>query len=878
MEDFVKSYNNIMDSLISERYIPVLDVLEKYKDDDNAFLSFTADVTPSSERYSNVDKKGTKIGINPRSKYDTPIGVYCYPIKAYWDNIERNRIDFAGGQPHLYVFKAKRPEKLLVASKYTMRDYVKDFQELEEIFSNIHDIAKIANDLSINNSKYFDVDENQPAKLFWTLTREIAYKINYNGVKSRVPVIWTQILRRLYDGVVDDMNWGFIHPSEPTQAVLWTKAQFDVVDYIDRTDRATGTLKAWKEEDKTIPVKKIENYVKKLKNPIRNKNTLSIISKIPFASFNYAIFVLKGKDVPDEILKGIASDATLAFEYAYFLKGKDVPDEILKGIASNASLAYDYAYDMLGRKDIPDKIIKGIASSSEYSYNYARDLKGENVPDEIIKGISMGAGYAFQYAVNVLKNVNVPDIILKSIAQDPLIALRYAKEELKGKEVPEIILNSISNKPHLSKKYASNILHYTDVPDIIINSISKDIYESFAYASELYIDRKEIAPDIILKTISKNQFYNQQYAIYWYDNPALVLKFTKVFEKPIHIPHIALDIISKNPSIAFKFIKEVLIPNGVSMNELFNGETNNHFKSIAMAMVNDEKYAKYIAKKYFKWNNLPKIFRDVLMYNNSNMYKTGVPETATFTESFEFTQNYNLLLDSFKPESHDMDRIYELFNQEYMQSTGKSWTKDKFLQRSINWDFGGDENGFIATRPQRSGFVKLVGAAGSDKSKYKGFKELLQKNLPVWGMVDSKLASMLIKLGYRGPNMSEKPFVDKMLTSERMRSSLGGAIVKDIDGDKITLSYPDIGNVEKYLMGSPKYWSVMDELKLNVESSEFDKMCFHILEKYTKPKKKKVSKLRAKCQSKAKAKYDVWPSAYASGYVQKCVKRKGKMN
>ncbi len=42
-------------------------------------------------------------------------------------------------------------------------------------------------------------------------------------------------------------------------------------------------------------------------------------------------------------------------------------------------------------------------------------------------------------------------------------------------------------------------------------------------------------------------------------------------------------------------------------------------------------------------------------------------------------------------------------------------------------------------------------------------------------------------------------------------------------------------------------------------------------------KKKKVSKLRAKCQAKAKRKYDVWPSAYASGYVQKCVNRGGKI-
>lgn len=55
---------------------------------------------------------------------------------------------------------------------------------------------------------------------------------------------------------------------------------------------------------------------------------------------------------------------------------------------------------------------------------------------------------------------------------------------------------------------------------------------------------------------------------------------------------------------------------------------------------------------------------------------------------------------------------------------------------------------------------------------------------------------------------------------------------------------------------------------------EFDKIVRYLLEK-TKTKKK--SKLRSRCQAKAKAKYDVWPSAYASGYVQKCVKRGGKI-
>ena len=55
----------------------------------------------------------------------------------------------------------------------------------------------------------------------------------------------------------------------------------------------------------------------------------------------------------------------------------------------------------------------------------------------------------------------------------------------------------------------------------------------------------------------------------------------------------------------------------------------------------------------------------------------------------------------------------------------------------------------------------------------------------------------------------------------------------------------------------------------------FEELYMMVLEKIKG--KKKVSKVRSRCQSKAKAKYDVWPSAYASGYVQKCVKRGGKI-
>jgi hypothetical protein len=168
--------------------------------------------------------------------------------------------------------------------------------------------------------------------------------------------------------------------------------------------------------------------------------------------------------------------------------------------------------------------------------------------------------------------------------------------------------------------------------------------------------------------------------------------------------------------------------------------------------------------------------------------------------------SFELYFESFQSSDIDMDRAYEIFNQEYIKSTGKSWTKDKFFNRAQNWDFYGDNNGFITARSQASGFVKLVGAAGSDKSKYKGFKELTSKHLPVWGMVDDKIFAMLQKMGFRGPNIIELFAFKKMMTPEKMSSVLGGATINNIEGNKVTLTYPDIGTVTKYYIASPEYW------------------------------------------------------------------------
>jgi hypothetical protein len=151
----------------------------------------------------------------------------------------------------------------------------------------------------------------------------------------------------------------------------------------------------------------------------------------------------------------------------------------------------------------------------------------------------------------------------------------------------------------------------------------------------------------------------------------------------------------------------------------------------------------------------------------------------------------------------DMTKAYDVFRKEYEESTGQSWSQDKFMQRARNWQFFGDENGFVAVRPQRSGFVKLVGMAGDNKSKLRGIQQIQQQGLPIWGMVSKEIKDMAIKRGMREPNMIERTVLKQALNS----AALGDAEILGYTSDNgVRLRYPDIGEVTKYMIGSQEYY------------------------------------------------------------------------
>ncbi|MEI7488797.1 MAG: hypothetical protein WCJ72_15595, partial [Chryseobacterium sp.] len=66
---------------------------------------------PNPENLVVTFTKIDKVGINPTSGYDTPLGIYLYPLNYV---IERQLyMPFAGNKPYFNVCEFTRPEKIL---------------------------------------------------------------------------------------------------------------------------------------------------------------------------------------------------------------------------------------------------------------------------------------------------------------------------------------------------------------------------------------------------------------------------------------------------------------------------------------------------------------------------------------------------------------------------------------------------------------------------------------------------------------------------------------------------------------------------------------------------------------------------------------------
>lgn len=225
---------------LDERIEPLSVTLEPFKEARDVYVT-----------YSDIEK----VGVNPQTGYNTPVGVYAYPLRPMFGDVITRAVPFAGDRNYVHVLQATG--RVLDLFLYSQADYERDADKLMALYGNRLRISGKFLDfirselpregwpddpldalrfIGSSPERVFglvrefaegDARQKTPGGMIWNLTREIAQQLIEGqprpggGTTPRAAIIWNQVLRALGYGVIDDrMGQGIIHRNEPIQAVF----------------------------------------------------------------------------------------------------------------------------------------------------------------------------------------------------------------------------------------------------------------------------------------------------------------------------------------------------------------------------------------------------------------------------------------------------------------------------------------------------------------------------------------------------------------------------------------------------------------------------------------------------------------------------------
>ena len=211
------------------------------------FVTFTEDF--GINRTKQRSPRGPKLGINPRSEFKTPVGIYAYPVEEVIDHthatLERAPDIVSDNGGLTAAFTGNRAWKKAIVfgvqsenvlqEPFPRSSYFEACDKLVEIFGDeVRDIIargeEEANDPDSRISRLWNITRLLATNHRW-LNR--AKAINYPKASTR----WNWILRKLgFDAAFDLDGEGFIHENEPTQIVVFNPRVIKPVEVIARKD------------------------------------------------------------------------------------------------------------------------------------------------------------------------------------------------------------------------------------------------------------------------------------------------------------------------------------------------------------------------------------------------------------------------------------------------------------------------------------------------------------------------------------------------------------------------------------------------------------------------------------------------------------------
>jgi hypothetical protein len=261
-----------------------------------------------------------KIGINPRTQYDTPAAVCSYPLtQDYYEKLihkDGKELPFAGDKPYICLFTTS--DKVNVMTSYSESDLEKDVKTLKRWFPEV--LTK-----NFINSAFTSASTPTPIGKFWNLTRligldifqrtgETGSQIDSKQVIRTSGKDWAHLLRNLGYTNFYDPGTGLMYISEPYQFMVFDTT---IIVPIDTYLNPFGKVIFKEVEDPNRPGKTIvqpANKIEKADADIFFKKQKSILQRIlsqkdPILAIK---LIIKNPNVPSHTKKEICNEILIS--------------------------------------------------------------------------------------------------------------------------------------------------------------------------------------------------------------------------------------------------------------------------------------------------------------------------------------------------------------------------------------------------------------------------------------------------------------------------------------------------------------------------------------------------------------------------------------
>jgi len=376
---------------------------------------FLSKITIHETEYAFTMVRIPKVGLNPKTDYNTPAGVYFYPLtKKYYEMLIENYLPFATNSPYCGLVKLNWSDK----KKWLIFDnaggsnqdeaafdkayadlepmYKKYFQDEPQVYRNLdYKTATLG-----NHYRNYGVD----GKIF-DLTFFAANQLASKAGK-KVTIMWTSILRDLgYIGLYD-YGAGVIHPSEQTQLVCLEPSAYETIRVYETKDLRRGT----NAEKQEIEFRRQQREIKQNQIKFWNEFLSRPVEERVYATNEQVFYSRDFTDLgfPISKLGGTTFNCSVVFDFLVYKGERKVPDNITATGGISIVAAEEMGKNITCRRLIIKDGIKKITEGMNIKTVTLRIDNSSNlitIPSDIeFKNLDI-AGGEFSYLPN---NLTVP--------------------------------------------------------------------------------------------------------------------------------------------------------------------------------------------------------------------------------------------------------------------------------------------------------------------------------------------------------------------------------------------------------------------------------------------------------------------------------------